>query len=326
MHRVAHIGMLLAALAMATPGLLAQAWTKLPRLEMFGHEFVRLDQWAAAYKFQISSSGNEVTLTSQWSRLIFTINQRQAQIRGVNVHLSVPITKRGDDAYIAVVDVRTALHPLLYPATDPKVRVRSICIDAGHGGHDPGNHEGKFYEKRYTLLLAQELQRQLKAAGLRATLLRSTDTYHDPNDRANDARRQKADVLVSLHFNSVSTASVKGIETYCMTPAQTSSTNARGEGANTGAYAANQYDSHNVLLAWHVQKALVNALPSPDRGVRRARFAVLRFSALPAILIEGGFMSNSSEMQNIASAAYRKKMAAAIARGIQDYKKAVEAP
>jgi N-acetylmuramoyl-L-alanine amidase len=326
MRRIAITALVCAAILCAASAALAQAWIKLPRTELHGREYVRLDQLAAAYKATYSRSGDEVVVTGKWSRVVFTANARQALIRGVNVYLSSPVVKSGDDLFLSVLDVRTVLQPLLLPVTEPKVQVRSICIDAGHGGRDPGNLEGRHVEKKYTLLLAEELRRQLKAAGLKATLLRGTDAYYDPNDRSDLARRQKADLLVSLHFNSVGTPSVKGVETYCMTPAQASSTNARGEGANTGAYAANHYDGHNILLAWHTQRALVNALPSPDRGVRRARFAVLRFSAMPAILVEGGYMSNPAEMQNIADPAYRKKLAKAVAEGIVAYKKAVEEP
>jgi N-acetylmuramoyl-L-alanine amidase len=310
---------------MATPAF-SQAWTRLPRTELFGNEYLRLAQWAETYKYDLKTQGDTVVLTSRWSRLVFKADSRQAEIRGVQVHLSVPVAKQGGEFFISSLDAATVLQPLLYPVKAPKVTVRSVCIDPGHGGKDPGNIEGKFQEKRYTLLLAEELQKELKAAGLRATLSRSTDTYHDPAERPGIARRQKADLLVSLHYNSAADASVRGLETYCMTPAKASSTNARGEGANTGAYPANQYDAHNVLLAWHVQQAMVQQLGLPDRGVRRARFAVLRFSAMPAILVEAGFMSNPAEMARIADATHRKKMAQAIAQGILAYKKAIESP
>lgn len=304
----------------------AQAWTRLPRTELFGNEYLRLSQWAEAYKFDLRTQGDTAIVTSRWSRLVFKADSRQAEIRGVMVHLSVPVARQGNEFFIGTLDVATVLQPLLFNVNSPKVTVRSICIDPGHGGKDPGNLEAKFQEKRYTLLLAQELQKALKAAGLKATLSRSTDIYHDPADRPSIARRQKADLLVSLHYNSAADSSARGIETYCMTPAKASSTNARGEGANTGAYPANAFDPHNILLAWHVQNAMVQKLGLPDRGVRRARFAVLRFSAMPAILVEGGFMSNPADMARIADATHRKKMAQAIADGILAYKKAIESP
>lgn len=305
---------------------LPQAWTRLPRVELFGNEYLRLAQWAEACKFSLQTEGKTAILTSRWSRLVFTADSRVAEIRGIQVHLSVPVALQGNEFFISALDAATVLQPLLFPVKSPKVTVRSVCIDAGHGGKDPGNLEGKLQEKRYTLLLAEELQKALKTAGVRATMLRSSDVYHDPLDRPALARRQKADLLISLHYNAAADSSVRGVETYCMTPAKASSTNARGEGANTGAYASNQYDAHNVLLAWHVQQAMVQQLGVRDRGVRRARFAVLRFSAMPTVLIEGGFMSNPAEMARIADATQRKKMAEAITQGILAYKKAIESP
>lgn len=309
-----------AMLLVAAGEVWAQAWSRLERVELYGNEYVRLESWAELYHFKCSRQGDTVVATSKWSRLVFNVNSRQAEIKGVNVHLSVPVARRGEEVFIAPLDLSTTIHPLLYPVqTDAPLR--TIVIDAGHGGKDPGNLDGKHQEKKYTLLLAQELQRQLKLAGYKAILLRATDSYVDPLDRPAHARKHKADLFVSLHFNSAGDASVRGVETYCMTPARASSTNARGEGASTGAYEANRFDSRNILLAWHVQKQLVNKLDTADRGVRRARFAVLRFAPAPAILIEGGYMSHPAEMKKITDPDYRKQMAGAIVDGINAYKK-----
>ena len=79
-----------------------------------------------------------------------------------------------------------------------------------------------------------------------------------------------------------------------------------------------------MLLAYEIQKNLVRSAKSEDRGIKRARFAVLRDATMPAVLIEGGFMSNPGEARNIYSAAWRKQLAAAIANGIGSYKKIVE--
>jgi N-acetylmuramoyl-L-alanine amidase len=109
-----------------------------------------------------------------------------------------------------------------------------------------------------------------------------------------------------------------------MTPARTSSTNSRGEGANTGSYPGNRFDSKNMLLAYQVQKTLLKNLATEDRGVRRARYAVLRTAEMPAILIEGGFMSNKAEAKKIYDAGYRRQMAQAITEGVMNYKRLVE--
>ena len=83
-------------------------------------------------------------------------------------------------------------------------------------------------------------------------------------------------------------------------------------------------DDWNVLLAYQLQKSLVNDLPANDRGLRRARFAVLRTAEMPAVLIEGGFLSDPVEQKKIADPKYRDEMAAAIVRGVLAYRHAVE--
>jgi len=131
---------------------------------------------------------------------------------------------------------------------------------------------------------------------------------------------------LSLHFNSVETSRtvVRGAEVYCLTPVGASSTNARGEGANAGWCPGNRNNNKNLYLAYQVQKALTRNLTVDDRGVRRARFAVLRDATMPGVLIEAGFMSHPEEGRRIFDTAYRRQMARAIVDGLLAYKRAVE--
>jgi N-acetylmuramoyl-L-alanine amidase len=234
---------------------------------------------------------------------------------------------RNGAAYVPPVDLTTTLQPLLWPPRQPK-QVTSICLDPGHGGKDPGHLAGKEQEKKYTLLFARELGDQLSKAGFKVSYTRSNDSFVDLTTRSEVARKRNADLFVSLHFNSVDgpgAEAVKGVEVYCMTPAHTSSTNARGEGSAMGSCAGNRFDSRNILLAYQMQKALVTKLGLEDRGVRRARYAVLRNAEMPAVLIESGFLSNREESKRIYDAKYRRQLAQAIVQGVQDYKKAIGA-
>ena len=94
-------------------------------------------------------------------------------------------------------------------------------------------------------------------------------------------------------------------------------------GVNTGFLPGNRFDNRNVLLAYDLQKSLVKNLSTEDRGVRRARFAVLRTAEMPAVLIEGGFLSDSVEQKEIADPKYRAHLAAAIVQGVLAYQRAV---
>src|SRR6185503_3366637 len=119
-------------------------------------------------------------------------------------------------------------------------------------------------------------------------------------------------------------SAVKGAETYCMTPVRASSTNARGEGAGAGAYPGNRFDPKNMLLAYQLQTAITEKAGAEDRGVKRARFRVLREAAMPAVLIEAGFMTNPSDGKRIYDPALRRQLAQAIVDGVLAYKRQVE--
>ena len=201
-----------------------------------------------------------------------------------------------------------------------------IILDPGHGGRDPGFQVGGNQEKKFALLLAQELESQLKRAGWKVNLTRTKDSFVELPTRPEIARRRNSDLFVSLHFNSTvsSSSSVKGAEVYCLTPAGAPSTNAGGEMWGSGWFAGNRNNDQNMFLAYEVQKLLTKKLGVEDRGVHRARFWVLRDAPMPAILIEAGFLSHPVEGQKISSASYRKQLASAIVDGLGAYKLAVE--
>ncbi len=312
------------------PGLVVSAQSslaKLERVQLFGHEYVRLSDWAAANNFELKwiRTDEELQVKSSWSKLVFIVDSRKAEINGVSVWLSVNVAKHHASVFVSPLDLQTLIHPVLFPPKSlPGEKIKTICLDPGHGGKDPGNQAGKDQEKRITLLFAQELQKQLRDAGFKVLLTRAGDTFVELPDRPFSASQLHADLFVSLHFNAAEGSGAKGVETYCLTPAHASSTNTRGEGAHNGSYPANKLNDKNMVLAYQVQKAIIKNLPAEDRGVRRARFAVLKSPEMPAVLIEGGFMTDPGELKRILDPTHRKKLARAIVAGLQAYKKIVE--
>ena len=300
----------------------------LEHVSVFGNEYVRLDDWAAARNFSVKWPGpDDVQLERPGATFIFTRNSRKCAFNGVGLPLSVPIAVKDGAAFIAPLDVNTVLNPLLSPVKLPAgARIKTICLDAGHGGHDSGKRDGVQVEKTFTLLFAKEVSERLKQAGFKVVLTRRSDEFVDLIDRANFARRKGADLFVSLHFNSAGREhpEVKGLEVYCMTPPRATSTNAGGEGAENTPSAGNRNDDKNVLLAYKLQKSIVKTLGLEDRGVKRARFMVLRQAEMPAVLIEGGFMSHPAEAKNIYSTTWRNRMAQAVLEGLLAYKRTVE--
>ena len=294
-----------------------------------GREYVRLPDWAKANGLQLQPLKRlqAFQLSSPSTVITFAVDSREAQVNGVGVWLSFPVALRDGVPCLARLDLRTVLQPLLSPLRKGAGEtIRTICLDPGHGGKDPGNRVGVFQEKKYALLLAQEVAKQLTRTGVKTILTRSSDTFIELGDRPEVARRRNADLFVSLHFNAAETSRtvVRGAEVYCLTPPGAGSTNARGEGGGAGSFPGNRNNDKNLLLAYEVQRALTRSLAVEDRGVRRARFVVLRDATMPAILIEAGFMSHPEEGKRIFDVGYRGQIAHAIVEGLLAYKRAVE--
>ena len=291
-----------------------------------GREYLRLSDWAAANGFSLRwTRKDEAFQLNGPAKLELQIHSPEAQINGVEVRLLFPLAQAHDAVFVSRADVQSTFVPILSPPRG-RPRVKTICVDPGHGGKDPGFSVGSNKEKTYTLLLAKELQAQLSQAGFNVSLTRTRDTYPERAERPELARRRKADLFISLHFNSTESSprTVQGVEVYCLTPAGAPSSNAGGEGGGAGWYAGNRFNNENVFLAYQFQKALTRTLAAEDRGVHRARFEVLRGATMPAVLIEGGFMSHPDEGRKIFTPAYRKQMARAIVDGVMAYKNVVE--
>lgn len=317
----------LATLAMvlwAGPGAAAQLTARIRDTD-----YVRVTEWAKWQGMQARwlKRDESLVLTNKAARLQLTVDSREARFNGLQLWLLHPLASRDGEIYISQLDVDATFRPLLsVPKYEPGKKVRTICLDAGHGGKDPGNQASGKREKDLTLRLAADLRDQLQKMGFKVVFSRTSDRYIELSDRPALARKYGADLFVSLHFNGTGgdRSTAQGAEVYALTPAGAASTNARGEGANSPAYAGNRHDARNLELAYLVQQSLVRTLGSTDRGVRRARFEVLREATMPAVLIEAGFLSHPTEGKKIFTAEYRKKMAQAIAEGIQSYKRAVE--
>ena len=291
-----------------------------------GQDYVPIGDWARANGLHCAwlKHGDELVATNLTTRLVFDVDSHYVELNGVQVALSFPVANQKGLALVAQFDLDAAIRPLLFPSRYAKPSaIRTICLDPGHGGRDTGNRVGWHYEKIYTLALAGELRDQLRKAGFNVILTRTRDTYVELPDRPALANRRDADLFVSLHFNATPTGKneVEGPQTYCITPVGASSTDAQGEGSNHGPTPANRNEDESLLLAYQIQKSLVRNLDANDRGVRRARFAVLRDARMPAILIEGGYMTNPYESGKIYSSAYRRQMAQAIVKGILAYQK-----
>jgi N-acetylmuramoyl-L-alanine amidase len=186
----------------------------------------------------------------------------------------------------------------------PAVPVRRgapiVVIDPGHGGGDPGavGIDG-LQEKVVVLSVGTQVAEQLRRKGINAVLTRSNDQEIDLAPRVATAEGARADIFVSIHANSISLSrpDINGIESYY--------------------YAS----SKGYRLARSIHNSILSNINASDRGIRQARFYVVRRTSMPSVLIEIGFVTGSQDAARLASATQRAKLAEAIVQGILDYLK-----
>jgi N-acetylmuramoyl-L-alanine amidase len=177
-------------------------------------------------------------------------------------------------------------------AASPALAVKTVVIDAGHGGHDRGGAPGqRIAEKPYTLDIARRLSSALRQRGFRTVMTRSGDYFVGLGQRCAISNRQSGAIFVSIHLNSGQREGANGIETY-------------------------YYSRSSASLASALHSAIVRAAGTENRGVRRRGFYVLRYNARPAVLCECGFLTNRAEASRLLKSSHRQRIANAIAAAI----------
>lgn len=199
---------------------------------------------------------------------------------------------------------------------DTKAFGYTVFIDPGHGGSDPGATYYGVQEKKINLQVSLKLQKLLQNMGYNVIMLRTTDTSFDyKTERSKIANASGADIFVSVHHNAMpNNSTAHGIETYYYKydPDYPSKIN--------GAF---HNDPQRILqsskLANSIHNSLISSTKAYNRGVRRDTFAVLRETAIPAVLLELGYMSNRNELNKLTTDSYQNTLAQAIAKGIDNY-------
>jgi N-acetylmuramoyl-L-alanine amidase len=250
---------------------------------------------------------------------VFRPGSESGRWDGLELRLGFAPQMMGGQPCIHTLDLKKTLEPLATGAPTSCLKTNpTIVIDPGHGGMDSGTKSvaGYGYEKDFTLDWARRLGFLLATNGWRVFLTRTTDTDLSLSNRVAIAEARKADLFLSLHFNSAAPNEREaGLETYCLTPTGLPSSVTRGYGDDPAlTFPNNTFDAQNLQLALRVHRELLQVNGRLDRGVRRARYlGVLRGQHRPAVLIEGGYLSNPREARLIAAPAYRQKLAEAVA-------------
>jgi N-acetylmuramoyl-L-alanine amidase len=198
------------------------------------------------------------------------------------------------------------------------VRPSVVVLDPGHGGRDTGAiGGGGLLEKTVALDLARRVERKLRGSGLKVRLTRKRDRTVDLRTRTTLAAKWGGGLFVSVHLNASVNRSAAGIETYALAVPGLPST--ASDSGDPTPFPGHAHNGGNIFLAYCLHRALLSGTGAADRGIRRARFQVLREAPCPAALVECGFVSNRIEESRLATAVFRDEIAEAIARGIRAY-------
>lgn len=264
--------------------------------------------------------GKVLRVKSRLNELIFEVDKRELKLNGIRLFMGDPVTTGKKTLLITEIDRDRFVLPILAPQKLPALQpLRLIALDPGHGGRDRGTRSDAFNldEKDLTLDVARRLKPMLEARGFKVFLTRTDDTYIPLPDRPKLAAGAGADLFVSLHFNAAGPA-VRGIETYILTPQYQRSTGSDELNAADDVLApGNAHDGWNAHLGYTMHRQLLRDLGLPDRGLKHARFVVIRDLAVcPGVLVECGYLSHKDEARAIKDAAYREKIAASISAGL----------
>jgi N-acetylmuramoyl-L-alanine amidase len=289
-----------------------------------------IDRWVRTNglgKLHIVSPGSQAKgeIIAPAGRLEFTVGSQFAKWNRLTFLLGYAPQIVAHEIAMNGLDIQKSILPLLQQRNVP-LHGRVVVIDPGHGGDQRGTKSvvGNQFEKDYTLDWAKRLQTLLATNGWKVYLTRTNDIDVPLHERVAIADRVNADLFVSLHFNSGGSASAEsGIETYCMTPYGMPANLTRNYGDDPFYnWPNNAFDRENFTWAMRLHRSMMSSTSAQDRGVRRARFmAVLRTQHRPAVLIEGGYLSNRHEATLISSPEYRQKLAQAVANAFPSISK-----
>jgi N-acetylmuramoyl-L-alanine amidase len=285
-------------------------------------------------KISPTQPANRVTLSDGTRRLELEADSREIRVNGLRVFLGNAVSRRGGELHVSAIDYHTCLVPLLKPSLAQRRpnRPKVIAIDAGHGGVDQGTENRRlgFKEKTFTLDVALRLKSVLEKADYTVVLTRAQDVTMDKPMRVVLANRAKADLFVSIHFNSLQhDTKTHGTEVFTFAPQFQRSTNSwsplEPDDTERQSSPGNHFDAWNSLLAHALHRELLHGLKTYDRGKKIAHLGVLRGLDCPGVLVESGFLSNDEEARKIATPAYRQKIAVALAAGIEAYADQIDA-
>ena len=294
-------------------------------IKVSGHDYLSVDNISKFYGLpaEVVPSGSKTESETADRPLEFVSGSREAKINGARSWLCFPVIEQDGKFLVSRTDVAKTIEPLVRPHRVPNVgNVQTVVLDPGHGGHDKGQVSRYGCEKDFALDVARKLRPILQAKGLRVIMTREADYFVPLEVRAKIANAARNSIFVSIHFNATNDdPNATGFEIFSFTPRGAPSTSdGTAAASSVNMQPGSSVDAQSLALSACIYHSLLGHIPEYDRGIKRARFAVLRLTNVPAVLIEGGFLTERGESRLIANKDWRAKMAGAIGIGIENYR------
>ena len=291
-----------------------------------GRRYVPISDVSTFYKLNAPEiKGYSFTLRGQERTIVGRSGGREVLINNVKYVLCFPITSKSGALHISAMDVTKIIEPVMRPGKiKDATAVRTVILDAGHGGHDSGATGPLGKEKDAALDVVLRAKKLLEESGYNVRLTRSSDIFVPLEKRPGLANKYPNAIFISVHFNKSKTIGGTGIETFALAPRGVPSMDeANLSYSDFKQYAGHERDAENIALATATHSSMLRHLRLFDRGIKRARFVVIRDLQIPGVLLEGGFMNHPVDGRQIAQSAFRQSFATAILEGVNRYQKAV---
>ena len=303
--------------------ILAGDWTV---VKHEGRDYLTMDNVSEFYGLsRVRRREKEASASSGVRSIRASVGSPDFFINNLKFILSYPAIEHEGKVCISRMDLVKLIEPVMRPSKIKNAEpIDTVVLDAGHGGHDNGAMSIWGPEKAFALDVAIRAKALLQASGLKVVMTRRDDTFISLDERVRIANQYKRAIFIAVHFNSGGWGT--GVEAFTLAPRGVPSMMADGPSvSDLNECRGNARDAENIALATATHAALVVKTRMFDRGLKRARFVVIRDIAIPGVLIEGGFQSNPYDSKLIATPAYRQLLAQAILQAVDNYRRAVPA-
>ena len=288
------------------------------------------------FQYDFDTIDDLLRIHSQTSDLKILLNSRVGTLNGTIFYLkSPPIYTRGIIYIPRQLDEFISSGRLV--SFRPTFDIRTIVIDPGHGGKDPGAiAQDGLQEKVVNLAISKYLKSELEKHGFRVFLTRSTDIFISLNERVNIAKRNNADLFISIHANANRSRYISGVEIYHLLPSRLNSQDRSIKIATTEDFQGKKmpFDVKAILWDLLITKNYSSSVEFSEvlyftfknlgfkiRSPMKAPFYVLRYAYVPSILVETGYLSNSYEAKALRKSYYQKQIAHAVSLGVLSLQK-----